>query len=128
MRFLIAATVTAMLVGCSTSPISADKADPVPSSRLYAFTQKSGSELVVTRDSGMYQVGMKVKFYIDGTLAAEFGQGEVGRFGLKPGTHILAISDGGSLIESEIDIGPGQTVRRRISISGARYDLSPTSL
>ena len=129
MRILIAAVALAMLAGCfSTSPISADNADPLPANRIYAFTKKSDAALVVTRDSGMYQVGLKVKFYIDGTLAADFASGEVGRFGLTAGTHIIAISDGGGLMESEIELSPGQTIRRRISISGPRVDLSPTSL
>ncbi|QLG93876.1 hypothetical protein HZF02_18850 [Pseudomonas yamanorum] len=128
MRILIAAVAAVVLAGCENTPISADKADPVPSNRIYAFTQKSDSELVVTRDSGMNQGGLKLKFYIDGTLAADFGQGEVGRFGLTQGTHILSISDGSALVESEIEVLPGQTIRRRISISMQKFELSPTSL
>ncbi|WP_081214435.1 hypothetical protein [Pseudomonas synxantha] len=128
MRILIAAVAVAMLAGCENTPISADKADPIPANRIYAFTQKGDSELVVTRDSGMNQGGLKLKFYIDGTLAATFGQGEVGRFGLTRGTHILAISDGSALVESEIELVPGQTIRRRISVSMQGFDLSPTSL
>ena len=128
MRILIAAVAAVVLAGCENTPISADKADPIPANRIYAFTQKGDSELVVTRDSGMNQGGMKLKFYIDGTLAAAFGQGEVGRFGLTQGTHILAISDGLALVESEIELAPGQTIRRRISVSMQGFELSPTSL
>ena len=128
MRILIATVAVAILAGCSNTPISADKADPLPPNRIYAFTQKSDSELVVTRDSGMYQVGLKIKLYVDGTLAADFGQGEVGKFGLTQGTHILAVSDGSVLIESEIELLPGQTMRRRISITMQGIELSPTAI
>ncbi|MFJ2381585.1 hypothetical protein [Pseudomonas protegens] len=127
MRILMAAAAV-VVAGCSNTPISADKADPLPLNRIYAFTQKSDSELVVTRDSGMYQVGLKIKLYVDGTLAAEFGQGEVGRFSLTQGPHILAVSDGSVLVESEIELLPGQTMRRRISITMQGIELSPTAI
>lgn len=43
-----------LLAGCATSPVPANKADPVPSNRLYAFIAKSQLQLLVTRDSGLY--------------------------------------------------------------------------
>lgn len=66
--------------------------------RLCGHT-KSEAELVVTRNSALYPVGLNVKFYIDGTLAAEFGQAEVRWFGLKQGAHIFAINDDGASFE-----------------------------
>lgn len=120
-----------LLAGCSTSPISADKADPVPQSRLHAFTAKNESQLVVTRDSGAYGAGINYSLYIDGVLAADLASGEVARFGLKPGRHILGIKPsstfGGSPHESEIDIKAAETVRRRISLDGGGFYLTPTA-
>lgn len=127
---LLAATM--LLSGCSTSPISSSEADPVPGDRLYAFTGKETSRLVVTRDTGILGAACNYKLYIDGTLAGAFGSGETASFGLKPGTHILGIAagppcGGAGLIESDVTIGAGQTVKRRISINQSGFRLTPTA-
>lgn len=133
MRILIGALAVALLAGCSTSPISADRADPVPSSRLHAFGGKAGAQLVVTRDSGLYGSGCNYRLYIDGTLAAEFASGEVARFGVSPGTHILGVKPsaacgGWGLVEREVSAAAGSVVRRRITLSGDSFDISPTAM
>lgn len=133
MRILMAAIGLAFLAGCGTSPISADSATPVPAKRLFAFSEKGESQLVVTRDSGLYGSGCNYRFYIDGTLAAEFAQGEMARFGLKPGRHILGSTyssacGGGSVVEREVELKEGEVVRRRISVlMGGVQDISPTA-
>jgi hypothetical protein len=121
-----------LLVGCSTSPISSDQADPVPSDRLYAFTAKAESRLVVTRDTGILGGACNYKLYIDGKYAAAFGSGETATFGLKPGNHILGIAagppcGGAGLIESEVTIDAGQTLKRRIAINSSGFRLTPTA-
>ncbi|WP_097138398.1 MULTISPECIES: hypothetical protein [unclassified Pseudomonas] len=131
MRILIGALVLAGLVGCSTSPVSVDKADPVPVSRLHAFSGKSDARLVVTRDSGLFGSGVNYSIYIDGTLAAEFASGEVATFGISSGKHILGIRPstmfGGTMHEAEIDVKAGELVRRRISLDGGGFYLTPTA-
>ncbi|MBS6084543.1 MAG: hypothetical protein KIC49_25350 [Pseudomonas fluorescens] len=132
MRGLIGALLLAALGGCSTSPISADIADPVPSTRMYAFTEKNAAQLVVTRDSGIYGAEVRFILHIDGKPAAEFHPGEVARFGLASGKHILGVSKympfGTSrIIESEIDMKPGDLVRRRISQHGSSFSFTPTA-
>jgi hypothetical protein len=133
MRLLIGALAVALLAGCATSPVPADKADPVPSNRLFAFGGKSESQLLVTRDSGLYGSGCNYRLYIDGTLAAEFASGEVARFGVKSGKHILGVKPsaacgGWGLVEREVDVKTGETVRRRITLSGDSFDISPTAI
>lgn len=132
---LIAASALALslLTGCSTSPVSADKADPVPSSRIFAFSGKSEAQLLVTRDGGLYGSGCNYRLYIDGTLAAEFASGEVARFGVKAGKHVLGVKPsaacgGWGLVEREVDIRSGETIRRRITLSGDSFDISPTAI
>ncbi|KQB53793.1 hypothetical protein AQS70_09280 [Pseudomonas endophytica] len=120
MRILIAAVTVAMLAGCATSPISADKADPVPKDRFYAFGGASDSELVVTRDSGFSGSGCKLRFHIDGKAAADFYSGEVARFGVTQGHHVLAVEPvgicgGSGIYEAEVTVVKGESVRRRIS-------------
>ena len=132
MRFFVGAFVLLAVAGCSSSPISAEKADPVPGSRLYAFTAKSEAQLIVTRDSGMFGAGCNYRFYINGELAAEFSSGEVARFGVKPGRLVLGAkpSDacgGGMLVERDVEIKSGDVLRRRISMSPGGPDISATA-
>lgn len=121
-----------LLVGCSTSPISAGDADPVPPSRLYAFPSNGATQLVVTRDSGMFGAGCNHRLYIDGTLAAELSSGEVARFGLAPGKHVVGVKPssacgGGGLVETEVDMTSGESVRRRISVTLGGLAITPTA-
>lgn len=124
--------VSFLLSGCSTSPISASNADPVPPSRFFAFSSNGSSQLVVTRDSGMFGAGCNHRFYIDGTLAAEFAAGEVARFGLAPGKHVIgakpsAACGGGGLVETEVDLKVGESVRRRLSVTPGGITITPTA-
>jgi hypothetical protein len=131
MRYLIlaaSAALTVAVTGCAPTPISADQADPVPSSRLYAFGAKSESQIVVTRDSGFVGSGCKIRFYIDGKSAADFYSGEVARFGVSAGKHLLAaepieICGGSGIGESEITLKAGESARRRV----AGASVMPTS-
>jgi hypothetical protein len=131
MRILIGALAVALLAGCSTSPISPEAADPVPAKRLHGFTQQRESKLIVTRDSGAFGSGVNYSLYIDGALAAEFASAEVATFGLAPGRHILGIKPStmfsGTMHESEIDVKGGETIRRRISLDGGGFYLTPTA-
>ena len=133
MRFLIGTLAFVMLAGCGSSPVSSDRADPVPAKRLYAFGGPAAAQLIVIRDGGLYGAGCNYRFCIDGTLAAEFAAGEVARFGLPAGRHILSSTysgacGGGSVVEREIEVKVGEIVRRRISvITGGAQDISPTA-
>ena len=120
MRSLIAAAALLVMGGCATQPISADKADPVPADRLYGFGNPSAAQLVVTRDSGISGSGCKLRLHIDGKPAADFYAGEVGRFGVSSGKHILAVEPvgicgGSGVFEAEVELNTGDVVRRRIS-------------
>ncbi|MBK3468378.1 hypothetical protein [Pseudomonas sp. MF6776] len=132
MKALLCSLLPLFIVGCSTSPVSVDQASPVSASRVFAFQEKKDSQLVVTRDGGI--VGSELRFilHIDGKPAAEFHPGEVAKFGLAPGKHVLGLGTWvlfgkSDIIESEIDIKPGETVRRRISIRSGDYYLTPTA-
>lgn len=121
-----------LLTGCSSSPISAGDADSVPPARLYAFPSGGGTQLVVTRDSGMLGAACNHRLYIDGTLAAELSTGEVARFGLEPGKHVIGVTPssacgGGGLVETEVEMKPGESVRRRISVTLGGIAVTPTA-
>ncbi|PYD06805.1 hypothetical protein DND90_21720 [Pseudomonas syringae pv. maculicola] len=131
MRILAMLLTASVMAGCSTSPVSVDKADPIPQSRLHGFSKPAESQLVVTRDSGLYGSGVNYSLYIDGKLAADFASGEVAKFGISPGRHVLGIEPstvfGGSQHESEINVKPGEVIRRRISLDGGGFYLTPTA-
>lgn len=131
MKFIVGALAVVLLAGCATSPVPADKADPVPSSRLFS-NQKPGSGdaiLIVTRDTGFVGGGCNTTVSIDGRKSAEIGAGETAKFFVPAGDHILSASACGSgLKEREASIKAGSTKRFRISIdSSMSMDLSPTT-
>jgi hypothetical protein len=108
------------VAGCAPMPISAEDADPVPSSRLYAFSKKLEGEIVVTRDSGFAGSGCTIRFYIDGKPAADFHSGEVARFGVTAGRHVLGAEPirmcaGSGIGETEAFVNAGESLRRRIA-------------
>lgn len=116
--------------GCATSPVPSSEADPVPSSRLFAFQAPApgDSTLVVTRDKGFVGSGCNTTVSIDGRRAAEVGSGETAKFRVAPGEHIVSASSCGSgLKERETNVKAGSTKKFRISIDSAMsMDLSPT--
>ncbi len=130
MRLFVGAVAVALLAGCATSPVPSSEADPVPSSRLFAFQSptQGDSTLVVTRDKGFVGGGCNATVSIDGRRAAEIGTGETAKFRVTPGEHIVSASSCGSgLKERETNIKAGSTKKFRISIdSSMSMDLSPT--
>ena len=130
MRILIAALGVALLAGCASSPVPSSQADPVPSTRLFAYQAAvpGDSFLVVTRDKGFVGSGCNGTVSIDGVRAAEVGSGETAKFRVTPGEHIVSASTCGSgLKERETSIKPGATKKFRISVDSAMsLDLSPT--
>lgn len=130
MRLFVGAVAIALLAGCATSPVPSGEADPVPSSRLFAFQSPAQGEstLIVTRDKGFVGGGCNTTLSIDGRRAAEIGSGETAKFRVAPGEHIVSASSCGSgLKERETSIKAGSTKKFRISIDSAMsMDLSPT--
>lgn len=130
MKFFVGALAVALLAGCATSPVPSSEADPVPSSRLFAYQAptQDDSTLIVTRDKGFVGGGCNTVVSIDGRRAAEIGAGESAKFRVAPGEHIVSASSCGSgLKERETSIKAGSTKKFRISIDSAMsMDLSPT--
>ena len=62
MRVLIGAFAFVILAGCGSSPVSSDRADPVPAKRLYAYDGQSDAQLIVVRDGGLYGAGCNYRF------------------------------------------------------------------
>lgn len=95
---LLIAVLALGLVGCATSPVTSDKARPVPADRMLAFGNgepATSGVVSVTRDSGFLGGGCYLGFYIDGQLAAKFDTAEKGVFYVKPGEHVIGIGNPG---------------------------------
>lgn len=130
MKLILGALALALLGGCATSPIPSGEADPVPSSRLFAYQKRGSADavLIVTRDKGFVGGGCNTTISIDGQKTAEIGTGETARFFVPAGEHIISASSCGSgLKEREAALKAGATKKFRISIdSSMSMDLSPT--
>lgn len=117
--------VAQSLVGCSPMPLTAQEARSISPDRQYAYREKDEASLVLTRDKGWYDGDQSIDFLIDGKLVATVRRGEVARFGLRAGPHIIAVSTGDALVEREINLKVGETIRRRIP-DGSVLDVTPT--
>lgn len=126
---------SALLAGCSTSPISSNQADPVPANRLTAFQNKPAGQygtLIVTRDSGFTGSACNTILYIDGEKSAAIGSGETAKFYIPEGERIIGVNStsmcGGGLKERSLVMESGGTKKYRISIdTSMTMDLSPTA-
>ncbi|MNN10280.1 hypothetical protein D3C81_1232000 [compost metagenome] len=133
MKAAITATISVLLLaGCVNKPVAFSEAPPVPVDRMYAFQSSGDVQLLITRDSGLAGAGCNTRFYIDGTLAAEFSAGEGALFSVPAGERVLGITPsaacgGGYVIEREVTGRPGDSIRRRIFVSPTQLDLMPTT-
>lgn len=106
-------SIAALVAGCSTTPIPASSAFPVPTERRLAFQDKTPTAtatLVVTRDEGFLGSGCNLAFLIDKVLAARLAPSETANFYVDPGEHLIRVSRdplGAGLCA--IDTGAGAT-------------------
>lgn len=135
MKLFLGALTLVVLAGCSTSPMSARDADPVPSDELYAFQGKTASttsRITVVRDGGFVGSGCDLVFYIEGRRAAKIGPGQRASFYVEPG----AVNLGTGLAESGLcagaairtisaNIKPGAESQFRISGDMSGFFLAP---
>lgn len=136
MKHLPAMAVVACLfvAGCATTPISAEDATPVPPDRLFAFQSSQDARIVITRDTGILASACATTVYIDGTKAAAIEPGEVARFGVTAGEHIIGANHecalaATGLIETQIDVNTGETERLRIYYDmGGNWGVTPTAI
>lgn len=142
MRLFVGAVAVALLAGCSTSPVSPAEAEPVPKGRIVAFSAKpkeAYGTVVVTRDIGFLGGGCYVAVHIDGKLAARIDTGEMARFYLPTGDHLVGLGIdkqvGGMcswtdmLKEQSTILKEGQVKRFRIGgDSQTGLDIRPSSL
>lgn len=142
MRFFVGAVAVALLAGCSTSAVSPSEAKPVPKDRILSFTAKpkeAYGTVIVTRDTGFMGGGCFVAIHIDGKLAARIDTGEVARFYLPAGDHLVGMGidkQGGGLCswtdmlkEQSAILKEGQVKRFRIGgDSQSGLDIRPSSI
>ena len=96
----ITATIAlaALVTGCSTSPVSFDKAKPVPGSRVMAYGQKPAGPygtIQVSRDTGFVGGGCFVAIHVDGRPVARIDTGEAVSLFLPAGDHLVGLGADG---------------------------------
>lgn len=122
-----------LLSACATSPVSIDKATPVPADRLIAFQDDSAGDAKITviRDVGHMAGGCYLALTINGELAARFDTGEFAMFYLPAGEVLFKYGrdpEGRGLCGVNSDIwvkresflkqGDNKTFRLSVSSSG----------
>lgn len=142
MRWIALGLGLLVLAGCTTSPVNEKSAKPAPADRVLLFQtpRDGGATIVVTRDSGWLAGGCYVAVLIDGQKAARIGPGEVARFNVEAGRHMIGMAgdaDGAGMCglqigqwvkESATELRPGEIQRFRVSAdSSAGMDIRPTS-
>lgn len=142
MRMVLLSLFLALAAGCSTSPVAFDEAKPVPSDRIFAFSNKPETPfgtIVVARDTGFVSGGCFVAIHIDGKVVARIDTGEVVSLYLPVGDHLVGLGvdkQGGgmcswtdSLKEQSASLVEGQSKRFRIGgDTQVGLDIRPSSI
>lgn len=125
-----------------TSPVTERTAKDIPAERAWGYQQavEDGGIIVVTRDAGAFGSGCYFGVFVDGEAAARIGPGEIVRFQVDSGEHLIGMGgdpagrglcaiDGVPFREVQATLKPGQTRKYRVSGDmGAGFSISPTSL
>jgi len=142
-RVLLATAIAVSIVGCTSTPVESGSAKRVPADRMFAYQTSipGGATLVISRDNGFWASGgCLVAVLIDGRKAARIDTGEMIKFQLKPGRHIVGIAgdeDGSGLCamqigqpikESATVLNAGETQKFRISGTQNGNDIRPSTL
>ncbi|MNJ29122.1 hypothetical protein D3C77_236810 [compost metagenome] len=143
LRTLLASTSIVLLSGCSSTPVEPGSAKNVTADRIYAYQAAipGGATLIVSRDNGFWASGgCLATVLIDGEKVARINTGEVVKFQVKPGRHIVGVAgdpDGNGLCgmqigqpmkETAAEVAAGEVQRYRISGSQNGTDIRPSSL
>ena len=141
MRRLACVGMLTLLAGCMTSPVTERTATPVPDERAWGYQQAvpGGATVAVMRDAGAFGSGCYFGVFVNGEAAARIAPGEIVRFQLKAGEHLIGMGgdpagralcslDGVPFKEVQATLSPGQTRKYRLSGDmGAGFSISPTS-
>ncbi|VVM63374.1 hypothetical protein PS645_01384 [Pseudomonas fluorescens] len=142
-RIAIAFTLAALVSGCSSTPVDQSTAKKVPAARTLAYQANvpGGATLIISRDNGFWASGgCMATVLVDGKKAARIDTGEVVRFEVKPGRHIVGIAgddNGKGLCAMQIgqpvkeiatDVAAGEVQRFRISGTQSGTDIRPSSI
>lgn len=145
-RILLAtATATAIvtLAGCTSTPVETGSAKRVPAERVYAYQTAvpGGATLVISRDNGFWASGgCLATVLIDGKKVARIDTGEIVKFQIRPGRHIVGIAgdeEGNGLCAMQIgqpiketasELTPGEEQKYRIAGTQDGLDIRPSSI
>ncbi|MBV4544667.1 hypothetical protein [Pseudomonas triticicola] len=142
-RIFPAVAVIALIAGCSSTPVDPGSAKRVTADRVYAYQTATPGDatLVVSRDKGFWASGgCFATLLIDGKRAARLDTGEVAKFHVKPGRHIVGVGgdeDGGGLCAMQIgqpvketatEVVAGEVQKYRISGTQNGTDIRPSSM
>ena len=109
-KLLIIALAALGAVGCTTSPVSSERATPVPKERMLAFTEPNPdyAKVQIIRDSGALGSGCYFAVMYRQTILARFDTSEKGIFYLPEGDWKFAVTrdPDGNLLCGADDLNP----------------------
>ncbi len=107
LNLLKVTTLSVLLTGCATTPVSLSEAIPIPADRqlLFGSASASTSPVIITRDVGILGTGCATRVTVDGKLAALIRSGEKLTLNLPSSTVVVGAEPdgicGGGLVEIE---------------------------
>jgi len=134
LKLIILFSITS-LVGCSTTPVKFTDSKPVSNERvydaysIYSQPNKSGSKVVVVRDSGAMGSAGSASLFVNGEIVARLDTSESivlhvplgdNLFGIAPGTKLSFESDNTELIEQALQVSPNKTYYYRVTIDASK--------
>ncbi|NNB71529.1 hypothetical protein BFW91_13675 [Pseudomonas fluorescens] len=143
MHRILLTTAIVLLAGCSSTPVDPGSAKRVPADRVYAYQADvpGGATLVVSRDNGFWASGgCLATVLIDGKKVSRMDTGEIVKFKVKPGRHIVGIASddegnglcamqiGQPVKETAAEVSSGETQKFRISGTQNGADIRPSSI
>lgn len=122
-RILLIGFLGFILVGCSSSPVSNEKAKNVPANRIYnqeIFTKKDNSgTVIIKRDAGFVSSACSDSLFVDGVKIADLNPAEKIVIYPRQGKRIFSMIAngvcGGGLVEVEGDVEENQVITYRIA-------------
>lgn len=136
MRKHLILLVIIFITGCSTKPISTDKAENVPGNRIWdkTITKKTDDSgtIIIKRDSGLLGSPCATSIYLDGNPIADINTREKITIYPNPGRYVLSAKPNGwcagGIIEINADVDAHKPLIYRIGYGdNGEFRLSPTA-
>ncbi|MBH0042007.1 hypothetical protein [Pseudoalteromonas sp. SWXJZ10B] len=125
--------VTFLVSSCSTAPVRLSESIPISNQSTYlayakySLPKKSGSKIIIVRDSGLFGSAIPATLFINGERVASLAVSESivlhvnledNLIGVAPISQLSSESSSLNLIEHSLHVTPNKTYAYRITVGG----------